>query len=998
MVTIDKLAAKKKAADYNSKSIESLRYPENVRRNPSMYIGGTDAHGAFVICRELCDNFVDEFLAGRNLSGGIHVDTDGSYWVEDYGSGIPQGIKVEEQQINGKTVKVKIPTMQAVFGVLHTSGKFKSDAYAVSIGSHGVGVKGTNAVSDYFDVLTCYKGKWFKVGFKKGILTTEVQPAKAPKSPISGKTMSAGTLIHYKPDATIFSVKSFPPQMLVEWAEVQSYLNAGLRITVSIKGKAKEFFSKAGPKDYINKRLVILQAASEPDMFEFNNELANVVVAFSNADGLELKGFTNGLANSQGGKHVDSVVNALYEAIVPHMTGVKKVEGKTKYPFTPRDFGDGMLGIVNAKLHKAAFSSQDKAKLTDDRMGAPFRAIVLAVAKKFFAQNKAMAKRLCDRAAKINELKTKFTASKAVASALNGLKRNGMPGNYAPAARGTPIEKRELFIVEGESAGGGFRQVRLPHQALLPLTGKIMNSMRAKGDKALLSKAILNILGAIGFDPKQADPLKKLQIGKVILLADADPDGPLRGSTRIKLLDGTSPTIEEITNKWNEDFTPFWVWGVDEEGNPVPAVAHAPRIATRVDSALEIEFDDGTNVVCTPNHKWVANYASHTEGSVHDLVHIVKAKYLKPGDSITSVNFDTTASRTNSDRLYTRLSVDGKMMMAHRYVMKCVKPKRYARYKKDNTGSGIGGHTHIHHVNDLSLDNRPENLGVLTKEDHGASWRPRPLVVKVVNSYPTQKVTKFLRMCQRVLSKTGRLDEATYDSVRSEWVASKKIARGTPKWGTIFPLLKVSAAKLPALVKREAGNHKIVSIKEIPCDQEPMYCLSVPATGNFLIEDKHGNGIASGNSHINCLLHALISKYMPGMYDQGMVYVADMPEFYAIKDDRVFMGDTLSDVQKKLAVAKVRAEVLHAKGWGEVDPQVLEILAVGGARRLIKINPLSANDNAIFGALMGQALEGLEGEDPDKPSRGPRAPAAKKAVPAKKAVKRPVTKRQPELV
>jgi DNA gyrase subunit B len=651
------VAKKSGSGTYDDKSIKTLAFPESVRKNPSMYIGGTDAHGLFVILREPCDNFVDEFLAGRNNFGAIKIDSDGSYWVQDGGAGIPQGIAKGEINVNGKIVKTLTPTMQNIFGTLHTSGKFESEAYAVSIGSHGVGVKGTNATSEFFDVVSCYKGKWYKIGFKKGKLTTPVQSCAAPKSPFTGKTMLKGTLIRYKPDATIFSVKSFPPSMLLEWAEVQSYLNPGLRILVDVKGKTKSFESKKGPVEYIEKRLVALKAVGEADMFEFNNELGQAVVSFSNADGLELKGFTNGLANSQGGKHVDSVVSALYEAIKPHIGAMRKDEK----PFTARDFSDGMVGIVNAKLHKASFSSQDKAKLVDDRMGAGFKDMVLPVAKKFFSANKAMAKRLVERAKKISALKNKFKASKALTTELNGLKRNGLPANYAPARAGTPIHERELFIVEGDSAAGGFRKVRANHQALLPLSGKIKNAVRAKGDAALLSKAVLNILAAIGFDPKQAEPLKKLQIGKIIFLADADPDG----------------------------------------------------------------------------------------------------------------------------------------------------------------------------------------------------------------------------------------------------------------------------------------------------------------------------------SHINCLLLGLISKYLPEMFEQGMVYVADMPEFYAIKGTHLFTGDTLSEVNAKAEKAGVKVDVQHAKGWGEVDPQVLKILAVDGSRRLIKINPLSAEDTRIFHGLMGQVDDNGGGTAAsEKPE--PAAKLAVKKVPARK--------------
>lgn len=617
---------------YDSSSIETLRYPASVRRNPAMYIGGTDSYGIFVCLRELLDNAADEYLANRNNSVGVLVDKDGSYWVQDNGSGIPQGIKKFEANVNGKTVVNKMPTMQAVFGELHTSGKYRSEAYKVSIGSHGIGVKGTNATSEYFQVWTCYKDQWFSIQFEKGLITSPVKETKAPKSPITGNVMKKGTLIKFKPDSEIFSAKSFPLVMLTEWAEIMSYLNPGFQIVVKAKDKVKAYLSKDGPKDYIKARLSKLGAEAEPDMFESNTDLASVIVAFSNVDGFELRGFTNGLSNAQGGKHIDSVSSAMYKAIQEHKGA--------RQEFTALDFKDGLLGIVNAKLHKAEFSSQDKARLTDPRMGKEFEELVLADAKKFFNSNKALAKRLCERACRINELKHKFKASKAVATELNKVKRQGLPPNYAPAHKSVPVKDRELFIVEGDSAAGGFRKVRAKNQALLPLSGKIMNSLKTKGDKALLSKAILNILGAIGFDPKQADPLKKLQVGKVICLSDADPDG----------------------------------------------------------------------------------------------------------------------------------------------------------------------------------------------------------------------------------------------------------------------------------------------------------------------------------AHINCLLNALFSKYLPGMYDEGMVYVADMPEFYSIHKDQIFVGDTLSEVQAKVKKAGAKSEVLHAKGWGEVDSQVLKILAVDPSRRLIKVKPLSANDYQVFNNLMGKADVETTGE------------------------------------
>lgn len=658
--------SKTKTAVYDSDSIETLRFPETIRRNPAMYIGGTDGYGIFVCVRENLDNSADEYLAGRNTSVGLAIEKDGSYWIQDSGSGIPQGVKKFEVDVNGKKVINSMPTMQAIFGELHTSGKFKSEAYKVSIGSHGVGVKGTNATADYFEVTSCFKGQWYNIGFKKGILVSPVAKCKAPRSPFTGKSLEKGTLTHFKPDFTIFTEKHFPVNMAVQWAEVQSFLNPGFRIALKVNGgKPTIYYSKEGPKDWIKQRLAELKAEAEPILFESTTELAAIAVAFSTVDGCELQGFTNGLANPQGGKHVDSVSNALYKALQAH--------AGPKQKFTSFDFRDGLIGIVNAKLHKAQFSSQDKAKLSDPRMGDEFMALVKKDADAFFKANKALAKRLCDRATKIGELKDKFKNSKAVAKALSDLKRHGMPANFAPAHKSVPVKDRELIILEGASAAGPLRQVRAKHQAILPLKGKILNVSKVTQARALSSKDILNILGALGFDPKAEDPLSKLQVGRVILLADPDPDG----------------------------------------------------------------------------------------------------------------------------------------------------------------------------------------------------------------------------------------------------------------------------------------------------------------------------------HHINCLLLTLFSKYLPGMFDRGMIFVADTPEFYSIVKDQIFVGDTLSEVRKKLDKAKAKGEVNHVKGWGEVDPQVIKKWAVDeDSRKLIKMEPLSAEDRAVFNALMGAA----EIDETEKATKrvkkskddSEEAPTVKKGkASAKKADKKP---------
>ena len=174
------------------------------------------------------------------------------------------------------------------------------------------------------------------------------------------------------------------------------------------------------------------------------------------------------------------------------------------------------------KLHKAEFSSQDKARLTDLRAGKEFEELLVDQFTKFFKSNKALAMRLCEKAAKLGALRSQFKASKKVVQALNQVKRKGMPSKYAPYDARTKVQDRELLIVEGESASGGLREKRKPYQALCPLRGKIQNSMK-NGQKALESEEVIMILGALGFDPKLDDPMRKLQVQKIICLADPDP-------------------------------------------------------------------------------------------------------------------------------------------------------------------------------------------------------------------------------------------------------------------------------------------------------------------------------------------------------------------------------------------------------------------------------------------------------------------------------------------
>ena len=608
---------------YSSSSIETLRFPAAIRNNCSMYLGSTDEHGRWLIARELLDNGLDEHLAGRN-KGVIFVECkDDSYWVIDFGGGIPQGFKSFDVNVNGKIIKNKMPTMQAIFSELHTSGKFRSEAYKLSIGTHGIGAKGTNATSDFFDVYTKFEGQWYSIKFEKGILTQPVKEIKTPKGP-TGKPLKRGTAIHFKPDATIFNGKSnIDLKFAHQWAEITSYLNPGFTVMILDKnGKSKKYLSQDGPVEYVDKILSDLKANAEQSKFVFHNDLCDAVIAFSNAEGLNVRGYTNGLFNSQGGKHVDSVCT-----------------------ISPYDVKEGLVGIVNMKLHKAEFSSQDKSRLTDLRAGKDFEELMTKEFETFFRKNKSLAMRLCEKASKLSQLRSQFKASKKVVQALNAVKRKGMPAKYSPYDSRTKIEDRELLIVEGESASGGLREKRKPWQALCPLKGKISNSFK-NGQKTLESEEVLMILGALGFDPKADDPLKKLQIEKVICLADPDPDGPLVGNTLIPTNKGLMP-IWEVANAYRKgidytDLNRLQVLAYDEKRRePVYADLTWAGVTCRTTIKYTVSFlatniqtasigEEPYEIECTASHKW----AVREDDGVN--IRYVRTDELQLGDNVVS--------------------------------------------------------------------------------------------------------------------------------------------------------------------------------------------------------------------------------------------------------------------------------------------------------------------------------------------------------------------------
>lgn len=517
------------SSNYTEKDVTHFkRHTDMIRAKPGMYIGPTDEYGIFTILREVLDNAVDEARAGRNDLIRVWLHADGKFTVADNGVGIPVG----------KHKGAKISTLTHVLTNLQSSGKMKGKAYTSAIGTHGVGLKATNALSEKFKVWTYRKdsGGWHSTSFARGREQESVSKCKAPSLParMSKKvTAEKGTVVVFEPDLDIFNVKRkegrpwFARELLLTWAEMTSYMNAGLRIliceeTPNTKNggwRETEFHSKEGVKTYVKKRLKTLDAnLFKKQQVEYHSTSLEMALAFTDAEGDNLEYFTNTVRNADRGVHADDFNKALFKALQPYMG---------KHDFTPTDVRDGMIGVVNYKIDAPAFNSQTKEKLVDQRVKGACYKEVLEHLSKFFKENKTLAQEWCKRAA---ELRTKTNAFLADKKLIKGVKNaaGGLASKLAgvlPTSK-VPISERELYLVEGDSAGGTAKLARdKEYQATFATKGKPLNVAEAGKDKINENREVQALLAAVGLELGKKVPADHLQYGKIIYLADPDVDG-----------------------------------------------------------------------------------------------------------------------------------------------------------------------------------------------------------------------------------------------------------------------------------------------------------------------------------------------------------------------------------------------------------------------------------------------------------------------------------------
>ena len=502
-----------KQQEYGASQIQVLEGLEAVRKRPGMYIGSTGPRGLHHLVYEIVDNSIDEALQGYCDRIYVSLNEDGSVTVKDDGRGIP----VEIHPKTGKS------TLETVLTVLHAGGKFGGGGYKVSGGLHGVGISVVNALSKWLVADVYRNGKIYRQTYEKGITTSELE--------VVGESHHTGTIINFMPDETIFDEIEFKYETLEHRLRELSFLNKGVKIVFEDKREGsqrkKEFHYEGGLVEsvkYLNKT----KTPIHDDVVYIDKKVGDSIVeiAMQYTDGYteNIYSFANNIDTHEGGTHLAGFKAALTKTVNDYAKRNKLIK-ENEGNLTGEDIREGLTAVISVKLPDPQFEGQTKTKLGNTYMRGNVDGVTVEELGAFLEENPTTARTIVDKGLRAQRAREAAKRARELTRRKSVLESTSLPGKLADCAEKDPA-KSEIFLVEGDSAGGSAKQGRDRHtQAILPLRGKILNVEKSRLDRILSSDEIKNMITAFGCGIGNDFDLEKARYHKIVIMTDADVDG-----------------------------------------------------------------------------------------------------------------------------------------------------------------------------------------------------------------------------------------------------------------------------------------------------------------------------------------------------------------------------------------------------------------------------------------------------------------------------------------
>lgn len=498
------------ATGYDASQIQVLEGLEAVRRRPSMYIGSTDTLGLHHLVYEVVDNSIDEAMAGYCTEINVSIRRDGSVSVKDNGRGIPVDIHPQYNR----------PALEIVMTMLHAGGKFDHESYSFSGGLHGVGVSVVNALSEWMEVEVRRNRRIYWQRYEHGNVASEVE--------VRGESEHTGTTTTFKPDAMIFEDTEYNFDTLSSRLRELAFLNRGLKITIKDERTDKEndFRYDGGIVSFVEYLNTNKEALHKPPVYfsrSKNGTQVEVALQYNNSYNENIFSYANNINTREGGTHLMGFRAALTKTVNEYARANKLLKNEAK--LGGEDLREGLVAVISVKLPDPQFEGQTKTRLGNSAIRGIIESLVSEGLAEYFEENPQAAMTIVEKAAEALRAREAARKAKELTRRKNALGSGGLPGKLADCSDNDP-SKCEIYIVEGESAGGSAKQGRNRHfQAILPLRGKILNVERARLDKILKNTEIRNMIVALGTGIGDEFDIVKARYHKVVIMTDADVDG-----------------------------------------------------------------------------------------------------------------------------------------------------------------------------------------------------------------------------------------------------------------------------------------------------------------------------------------------------------------------------------------------------------------------------------------------------------------------------------------